>query len=96
MHGGSNRKTIRMKTLDTITEIIDWGKIFMSPFLIFGFIGFVLYKNVEGGIGICLFVVFLIIGLALGIYIAEKIRKKVGTSTFVNRTTPWEDSEKTG
>lgn len=85
-----------MKVLDSITEIIDWLKIFISPFLIFGFIGFVLYKNIDSGIGLGLFVLFVIIGLALGIYFAERIRKKVGTTTFITKASPWKDSENIG
>ena len=83
-----------MKFLESLMELIYWFGIFLCPTILFGFIGFVIYYNYDGLLGLLLFIGFSAFGIGLGIIFAEKIRRTVGCSTFMTRATPWSDSKK--
>ena len=83
-----------MKFLESLIELFYWILIFVSPTLIFGFIGFVVYYNYHGNLGFMLFIGLSILGVGLGIYFAEKIRKSVGCAIFMTRVSSWSDSNK--
>jgi len=82
-----------MKFLETLVELFNWCLIFISPVLIFGFTGFVIYYNFNGNTGIISFIGLSAFGIVLGIYFAEKIRRSVGCSNFMTRRSPWKDSK---
>ena len=83
-----------MKFLENLIELFCWCWIFLCPTLISGFIGFVIYYNYKGNIGIISFIGLSVVGVALGIYFAEKIRKSVGCTMFLTRVPTWSDSKK--
>jgi hypothetical protein len=53
--------------------------------VIFGFVGYAIYHNYGGGIGVASFAGLSFLGVALGVYFAERIRKTVGCSIFLTR-----------
>jgi hypothetical protein len=81
-----------MKFLETLVELFNWCLIFISPVLLFGFAGFVIYHNFKGNMGISSFIGLSVFGIVLGIYFAEKIRRSVGCANFMTRRTLWKDS----
>ncbi len=83
-----------MKFLESLMEFFYWCVIFICPTAILSIIGFVINYNYKGDIGFFSFIGLSILGVALGIYFAEKIRRSVGCTYFITRTTPWDDSKK--
>lgn len=69
--------------MNKLFEIIYWIKIFLSPFIIFLFIALAIYFSNEELLWIS--VLLSIIGLALGIVYAERIRKKHGTTQYMGK-----------
>ena len=82
-----------MKFLETLVELVYWFLIFLSPTLILGFAGFVVYYNYKGDLGFIAFIGLSASGIILGVYFAERIRKTVGCAMFMTRTN-WSNSEK--
>ena len=83
----------KMKFLECLVELLNWCIIFICPVIIFGVTGFVLYHNLQRGIGQLFFVPLSCIGIAIGIYFAERIRKTVGCTNFITKKTPWNNSK---
>jgi len=74
-----------MNKLDKIVSVIGWIQIFISPFLggiITGFLIWISTKNILGAVA-AIFV--LIVGIVLGIRLAEKAKKNTGTIAFISR-----------
>lgn len=69
------------KLIRVVVEIIFWIAIFLSPFLIFGIIAFILFLNDYK----ILAIISTLSGLAVGIYFAESIRRKYGCSAYMGR-----------
>ena len=67
--------------MNILVELYYWLRIFLSPFLLLNAMGIYIYWNNENlwwlSILLCL------LGSALGIYFAERIRKRKGTSQFM-------------
>jgi len=82
----------QMKFLESLVELFYWIVIFLSPSLIFGFIGFVIYYNYKSSLGFTSFIGLSILGVGLGVYFAERIRKTSGCATFMTRVSQWSDS----
>lgn len=71
------------KIFDTIMEIIYWFLIFLSPFLISVIVAVIVYfKNPSNH---WLPLGLLIVGTTIGIILAERIRRKYGTATYMGR-----------
>jgi len=82
------------KFLEYSIEFFCWLWIFLLPTLILGFIGFAIYYNYAGNIGITSFILLPVLGVVFGIYLAEKIRISLGCTMFITRVSPWSDSKK--
>jgi hypothetical protein len=71
------------KVFNAIIEVVYWILFFLSPFLISAIISVIIYFNNPSNhwlpIGI------LIIGVITGILLAERIRRKYGTATYMGR-----------
>ncbi len=73
---------IFFKILAIIIESIYWLWTFISPFLLISLIGFFLWLTTRN---IIFLYVFGLLGLVIGVYFAERIRKKVGSSKFMGK-----------
>jgi hypothetical protein len=64
-------------------EVIYWIQIFISPVIVSVIVAAIVYfnntNNYIAAIGI------IVLGVILGIFFAERIRRKHGTSTFMGR-----------
>lgn len=60
------------KVLESITEIIGWLQIVISPTLIGVGLGFIIYSNFQNTTGLILGIIFSIIGFAIGIFLATR------------------------
>jgi membrane protein YdbS with pleckstrin-like domain len=72
-----------MNKFDKIIELINWIKIFLSPFIISVVAAILLFLSSENYWLQVLSVIIIILGIILGVYFAEKIRKKQGTERFM-------------
>jgi len=71
-----------MNLLSKLIEALFWLLLCLSPILIFGLMSvfaYSIFHSKELSIGIC------VVGIIAGIFFAEKIRKKYGTSRFYGR-----------
>lgn len=73
-----------MNFFDKIIEIIAWIKILISPLLFGIVIGLVIWFNFENIVFKFIAILISCLGLFIGIYFAEKIRKKSGTQEFLS------------
>lgn len=71
------------RLFEIIMEIIYWILIFLSPFLALSIIGIIVYLNNPDNSWVS--IVLFIIGAILGTILAEKIRRKYGTTTYMGR-----------
>jgi uncharacterized membrane protein YfcA len=69
--------------MEDIMEVIYWIQIFLAPFLPLSIIGVIIYFNNVNYSWLC--IVLIIIGAVLGIILAERIRRKYGTTTYMGR-----------
>jgi len=69
-----------MKAIVFLINIIYWLGIFISPAAIFCFVALWLYSNHT--IGLVIAIAIGIAGVALGIVLAEYVRKKYGLQNF--------------
>jgi len=83
-----------MRFLENMIEFFCWCWIFICPTLILGIAGFVIYCNYKTGIGVASFIGLSVLGVVLGIYFAERIRRSVGCTMFVTRISGYSDSQK--
>ena len=74
-----------MKFIAKFIELIYWLQLFISPTAILGFIGFIIYMNMKNSTGQVIFFIMLGLGAAIGIYFAERIRRREGCSIFMGR-----------
>jgi uncharacterized membrane protein YfcA len=71
------------KAFDIFIELIFWIAIFASPFLVCAAIAVIIYssnKNLWW-----LSIIIGAIGIAAGIFFAEKIRKKYGCENYISK-----------
>ena len=71
------------RLFDIIMEIIYWILIFLTPLLAIGIIGVIIYLNKPDNYWIS--ILLFIAGAVLGIMLAERIRRKYGTTTYMGR-----------
>ena len=67
--------------MNKLVEIYYWLRIFLSPFILLNALGIYIYWSNENLWWLSSLLVLL--GSALGIYFAERIRKRKGTSLFM-------------
>lgn len=67
--------------MNKLVEFYYWLRIFLSPFILLNAIGIYIYWSKENLWW--LFILLCLLGSALGIYFAERIRKRKGTSQFI-------------
>ena len=72
-----------MKFLESLVEWVYWTEIFLFPTLILVFAGYVIDYNFGGIIGLSFFIGLSALGIGLGIYFAEKIRRTMSCVTFM-------------
>lgn len=72
-----------MSFFDKVMEAFNWLLIFISPFLISAIIAAVVYFSNPNNYGISLSI--LAGGFVSGVLFAERIRRRVGTTTFMGR-----------
>jgi low temperature requirement protein LtrA len=75
------------KGLESITEIIGWLQIVISPTIIGIGLGFIFYSNFENMTGLIFAIIISIIGFGIGIILANKKFKTTGTVNFLSRIT---------
>jgi hypothetical protein len=72
-----------MNFFDGLMEVVYWIQIFISPVLVSAIIAAIVYfnntNNYLSAIGI------LVLGVILGVFFAERVRRKSGTATFMGR-----------
>ncbi len=83
-----------MSFFDKIFDSISWIKIFISPFLVGAIAGTLLWMAGNGLLFKLASVACFALGTALGIFFAEKVRKKTGTQEFVSRIYRTPETEK--
>lgn len=66
-------------------EWMNWIKIFISPTLLFGVIGFIIKLYFNSTMGNILFWILMIIGIIVGIVWANKVKRKHGTTHYMSR-----------
>jgi len=71
------------KLFHGIVEIIFWIAIFSSPLLIGVAISFIIYLNASPALE-WLSIVVVSLGILIGIFFAEKIRRKYGCTRFMS------------
>lgn len=83
------------KGLESITEILGWLQIVISPTIIGIGLGLIFYSNFENTTGLIFAIIISIIGFIIGIVFATKKYKTTGTIRFLSRisATPEIDSE---
>ncbi len=64
-------------------EVIYWFQIFLAPFIPLSIISIIIYFNNTNDGWLC--ILLMIIGAILGIILAERIRRKYGTTTYMGR-----------
>lgn len=67
--------------MNRLVELIYWIKIFLSPFLTLNAIGFVVYLSDKHFLWIS--VLLGLIGTILGVFWAERVRRRTGTAQFM-------------
>ncbi len=74
-----------MKFISFFVEMIYWIQIFLCPTIFIGAIGLACYGSMKNPTGMFLFFVFIVLGIGTGIYFAERVRRRIGCSTFMSR-----------
>lgn len=77
-----------MKLIKFVIEIVFWIQIALTPVLVFGLAIFIFFsfKKVDNLHETWIYVTPIItIGLGVGVYYAEKIRKTIGCANFMGR-----------
>lgn len=73
-----------LKFFENIVEVFSFLRIVISPLLIGCFIGIVIYANKTDDIGFFIGLLFVIIGLVVGVKLAMWARKNQGSATEFN------------
>jgi hypothetical protein len=71
--------------LEILFEIIGWIRIVISPVVIGGVTGYVIYYNNPDAVGIALGIGVASLGLLIGVIWATKVWRKHGTMAFLSR-----------
>jgi hypothetical protein len=73
------------KVIQIAFELIGWIKIALSPCIISTALGIFIYSTFPNIITLSAAVVLSLIGIGLGIYLANKAWRKEGTMNFLSR-----------
>ena len=73
------------KIFETITEVVGWIQIVLSPTLLGIAFGFGIYYNFPNRTGMIIGILIIVIGLIIGIVLATKKFKTTGTIHFLSR-----------
>ena len=72
---------------ENVIEWINWIKIVLSPAILCAIIGVAIYLSMEDkATGAFLLVFIIAIGVGLGVFWANKIKKKHGSTHFISRS----------
>jgi hypothetical protein len=71
--------------VEKFVHFLGWMRFVISPLLLFSIFGFVFYLKYKGNFGLIGGIIIAVIGLALGIFWAESIRRKEGTMEVLSR-----------
>jgi hypothetical protein len=83
------------KFLDWLIEALGWLQIMLSPFFIGLIFGGIIYLSIPGSTGILIGIFVILLGLIIGIVLANKIWKsKEGITWFLSRTMSTQDFDK--
>jgi hypothetical protein len=74
-----------MKVVKFLVEGLYWLNIVFVPIFLLGGVGYLLYHYYATTLTLAACILLLVTGITLGIYWAEKVRKTIGCSVFVNR-----------
>ncbi len=74
-----------MKFFEKIIEAIYWILIALSPTLVSLLLAFFCYYGIENSIGKITAILVVLIGVVSGIFLANWVKKKYGTSNFYAR-----------
>jgi hypothetical protein len=73
------------KVLAFLIEVVNWIRIVLSPTLIGGIIGVLIYSSNENTTGLFIGGTFCLAGFVVGIIWATKVWKRKGTTQFMSR-----------
>ena len=77
-----------MRLIRFIVEVVFWIQITITPVLVFGLGIFIFFtfKRVDNLHGLWIYILpILAVGLSIGVYFAERIRRTVGCANFMGR-----------
>lgn len=86
----------RHKALETFFEVIGWIRIMLSPVIIGLVLGALVYINFENTAGLIVSLFLVVLGVFIGIYLANRAWKKNGTMFFLSRTIATPELDKKG
>lgn len=75
-----------LKVVAAVIEILSWIGVILSPLLLGGIIGALLYFGIGGRLGIVAGILFLSLGLIAGIWWVYSISKKGSITAFLSKT----------
>jgi hypothetical protein len=78
------RSSEKLSVFEQLMEWIGWLQIAASPFLIGLFLGAVSYFKFPGSLGIALGVGCVVIGIGVGAWLANRVKRKGSTITFLS------------
>lgn len=78
-----------LRIIEFLVEAVYWLLIFLSPVLVMGLLALLLYF--ECGVPAWISYVLLGVGVVLGVWLAEHVRRKYGCSNFWSRTSATPD-----
>ncbi len=85
---------LMLRFIEWISETLFWIRIFLSPFVGFSIIAFIVHQSDNSLLPISVFLV--IAGIISGIAFAEWARKKYGCSTYISGLiSPIKEKDKT-
>jgi hypothetical protein len=71
--------------METIFRFFYWVRIALSPIILFGIFAFIIYHTIMTPLNLYLSIALAIIGIVLGVVLAEYARRKHGTMEFSAR-----------
>lgn len=77
--------------MNKIMEIIYWIQIFISPVLVSAIIAAIIYFNNTNAYLLAIGVI--VLGVILGVFFAERIRRKYGTSAYMGSIMGFSESK---
>ncbi len=75
-----------LKAVAVVINILSWIRVILSPLLAGGIIGALFYFGIGGRLGTVSGILFLSLGLIVGIWWAYSLSKKGNLTTFLSKT----------